>query len=101
MLTQMLQSRAGPSSTLGFSPDLPMPYPSLHPSQQGLMQASLPGMGSPSDILRRTINSQLTPMTGGFKEPTQVPFYPKVDHCKDSKSLIVMHAKFHTLSSTF
>ncbi|KAJ4710674.1 transcription factor bHLH49 [Melia azedarach] len=69
----MLQSRAGPSSTLGFSPDLPMPYPSLHPSQQGLMQASLPGMGSPSDILRRTINSQLTPMTGGFKDPTQVP----------------------------
>ncbi|KAL5826181.1 hypothetical protein ACOSQ4_017978 [Xanthoceras sorbifolium] len=68
----ILQSRAGPSSNLGFSPDMPIAYPSLHSSQPGLIQASLPGMGSPSDILRRSINSQLTPMTGGFKEPSQV-----------------------------
>ncbi|XP_031278985.1 transcription factor bHLH49 isoform X1 [Pistacia vera] len=69
----ILQSRAGPSSTLGFSPDMPMAYPPLHPSQPGLMQAALPGMGNSSDILRRTINSQLTPMTGGFKDTAQVP----------------------------
>lgn len=66
----ILQSRAGPS-TLGFSPD--MAYPLLHSSQQGLIRAGLSGMGSSSDLHRRTINSQLTPMTGGFKEPTQLP----------------------------
>ncbi|XP_044487945.1 transcription factor bHLH49 isoform X2 [Mangifera indica] len=69
----ILQSRAGPSPTLGFSPDMSVAYPPLHPSQPGLMQSALPGMGSSSDILRRTINSQLTPMPGGFKDPTQVP----------------------------
>lgn len=68
----VLQSRAGPSSTLGFSPDMPLVYPPVHQSQAGLMHGALPGMGNPSDILRRTINSQLTPMTGGFKEPSQV-----------------------------
>ncbi|KAK3222747.1 hypothetical protein Dsin_009772 [Dipteronia sinensis] len=65
----ILQSRAGPSSNLGFSPDMPMAYPPIHPSQPGLIQAALPGMGSPSDIIRRSINSQLP---GGFKEPNQV-----------------------------
>ncbi|KAF3431656.1 hypothetical protein FNV43_RR26387 [Rhamnella rubrinervis] len=69
----ILQSRVGPSSTLAFSPDMPMAYPSLHPSQQGLIQAGIPGMGSSSDVLRRTLSSQLTPLTVGFKEPTQLP----------------------------
>lgn len=68
---QILQSRAGPS-TLGFSPDMPMAYPPLHSSQLGLIRAGLSGLGSSSDLHRRTINSQLTPMTGGFKEPTRV-----------------------------
>ncbi|XP_057962695.1 transcription factor bHLH49 isoform X2 [Malania oleifera] len=66
-------SRAGPSSTLGFSPDAAMAYPQLHPSQPGLIQAGLPNMGTPSDMLRRTINSQLTAMSGGFKEPATQP----------------------------
>lgn len=54
-----------------FSPDIPMAYPMLHPSQ-GLIQAGLPGVGICADVLRRPIGSQLTPMPGGFKEPTQV-----------------------------
>ncbi|KAG2706848.1 hypothetical protein I3843_05G109700 [Carya illinoinensis] len=69
----ILPSRVATSSTLGFSPDMPMAYPPLHPSQRGLIQAGLPGMGSSSDLLQRTIHSQLTPMAGGFKEPTQLP----------------------------
>uniref|UniRef100_A0A5B6Z6X0 Putative transcription factor bHLH49 isoform X1 n=1 Tax=Davidia involucrata TaxID=16924 RepID=A0A5B6Z6X0_DAVIN len=70
---EILQSRAGPSSTLGFTPDMTMPFSSLHPSQPGLIQAGLPGMAN-LDALRRTINSQLTTMSGGYKEPTpQVP----------------------------
>lgn len=72
---QILQSRVGPS-TMGFSPDMPMAYPPLHSSQQGLIRAGLSGLGSSSDLHRRTINSQLTPMTGGFKEPTRVSLNP-------------------------
>ncbi|XP_030956820.1 transcription factor bHLH49 [Quercus lobata] len=68
----ILQSRVGPS-TLGFSPDMPMAYPQLHSSQQGLIRAGLSGLGSSSDLHRRTMNSQLTPMMGGFKEPTRLP----------------------------
>ncbi|XP_043716720.1 transcription factor bHLH49 [Telopea speciosissima] len=63
----ILQSR-GPM--MGFSPDMNMSHPQLHPSPLGLIQAGLPGMGNPSDALRRTINSQLTAMNGGYKEPT-------------------------------
>ncbi|GAV59076.1 HLH domain-containing protein/PPR domain-containing protein/PPR_2 domain-containing protein/DYW_deaminase domain-containing protein, partial [Cephalotus follicularis] len=70
----ILQSRSGPSSTVGISPDMPITYhPSLHPSQSGLIPAALTGLDGPSDVLRRTINSQLTSMTGGYKEPTQLP----------------------------
>lgn len=73
----MLQSRAGPSSsTLGFTPDMGMAFPPLHPSQAGLMPSNLPSMGNPSDILRRAISSQLTPpIPGGIKEPTQVNLF--------------------------
>ncbi|PSS28933.1 Transcription factor bHLH49 like [Actinidia chinensis var. chinensis] len=70
----ILQSRSGPSSTLGYPPDITMPFPSLHPSQPGLIQTGLPGMANSSDVLRRSINTQLTSMSGGYKEPTpQVP----------------------------
>ncbi|KAL6190216.1 hypothetical protein ACLB2K_036614 [Fragaria x ananassa] len=69
----MLQSRVGPSSSMGFSPDMHIAYPPLHPSQSGLIQAGLPGMGSASDLLRRAMGSQMAPMTGGFKDPSQVP----------------------------
>ncbi|EOY01548.1 Basic helix-loop-helix DNA-binding superfamily protein, putative isoform 5 [Theobroma cacao] len=67
----IIQSRAGPSS-LGFSPDMSVGYPSLHPSQPGLVQAALPVMGNTSDVIRRTLSSQFTPMTGGYKEPNQL-----------------------------
>lgn len=65
----ILQSRAGTPSAQGFSPDMPL----LLPSQQRLVQAGLPSMGSSSDLLRRTNDTQLTPLAGGFKEPTQLP----------------------------
>ncbi|KAG2702579.1 hypothetical protein I3760_06G096500 [Carya illinoinensis] len=67
-----LPSRVATSSTMGFSPNIPMVYPLLHPSQRGLNQAGLPGMGSSSDLLQRTINSHLTTVIGGFKDPTQL-----------------------------
>lgn len=69
----VLQARAGPSS-LAFPPDMSMAYPPLHQSQQGMVQAGLHGLGSPSDVLRRSINSPLTTVSGNFKEPSsQVP----------------------------
>ncbi|KAK9750573.1 hypothetical protein RND81_02G206600 [Saponaria officinalis] len=64
----MLSARSGPSG-IGLSPSMPMPYPPLHPSQPPILQPGLPGTGNFSDILRRTINAQLTNMGGGFKEP--------------------------------
>lgn len=70
---QILPLRVATLSTMGFSPGIPMVYPLSHPSQRGLIQAGLPGMGSSSDLLQRTINSHLTSV-GGFKEPTQVSF---------------------------
>ncbi|KAI8022946.1 Transcription factor bHLH49 [Camellia lanceoleosa] len=69
----ILQSRAGPSCTLGYSPDMTMPFPSLLPSQPGLTQTGLPGMSNSLDALQRSLNSQLAAMSGGYKEPTQVP----------------------------
>ncbi|KAK8317491.1 hypothetical protein V6Z11_A13G109400 [Gossypium hirsutum] len=67
----IIQSRAGPS-TLGFSPDLSVGYPPLHPSQPGLCPGGFPVMGNNADIIRRTLSSHFTPMTGGFKEPNQL-----------------------------
>ncbi|GFZ18349.1 basic helix-loop-helix (bHLH) DNA-binding superfamily protein [Actinidia rufa] len=69
----ILQSRAGPSSTLGYSPDMTIPFTSLHPSQPGLIQTGLPSLANSSDVLRRSINTQLTATSGGYKEPNQVP----------------------------
>ncbi|MCL7023927.1 hypothetical protein MKW94_023192 [Papaver nudicaule] len=70
----ILQSRVGPSSSMGFPQDMIMAHPQLHPSQPGLIQPGIPGMGNPSDALRRTINSQLMAMNAGYKEPNpQMP----------------------------
>ena len=69
---QILQLHAVPPSSLSFSLEMPMAYPPSHPSQPGLIPTAFPGMDNHSDIIRRTINSQLTPMTAGFKEPAQV-----------------------------
>lgn len=70
---QMFPARAGPSSGLSFSPDIPIPYPSLHPNQSPLLPPGLSGAGSSSDTLRRVISAQLSNM-GGYKEPSlQLP----------------------------
>ncbi|CAI0405176.1 unnamed protein product [Linum tenue] len=69
----ILTSRAVPSASLPFSPDLPMSYPPLHPSQSGLVTAGFPAMENHSDILRRTIGSQLTSISREFKESAQLP----------------------------
>ena len=63
---------------MGFSSETTIPYPQLHPSQPGLIQVGLQGLGNSSDAIRRTISSQLTAMSGGgYKESTpQVPFPP-------------------------
>ncbi|KAH9606280.1 hypothetical protein KSS87_014948 [Heliosperma pusillum] len=69
----MLSARSGPSG-IGNPPSMPLAYPPIHPSPPLVLQPGLPGVGSFSDILRRTINAQLTNMEGGFKEPThQLP----------------------------
>ncbi|XP_011070886.1 transcription factor bHLH49 isoform X1 [Sesamum indicum] len=58
----VLQPRAGLLSSLVFPPDMPMPFPPLHPPQPGLVQGGLPG--NSSDTL------QSTPAGGGFRDPT-------------------------------
>ncbi|XP_074332859.1 uncharacterized protein LOC141670820 isoform X2 [Apium graveolens] len=65
----ILQSRAGPSSTLGFHPTMSMPYSPMHLAQTGLIQVGLAGMGPSPDELQRSITSHLTSMSGGSKEP--------------------------------
>ncbi|KAE9595706.1 hypothetical protein Lal_00030451 [Lupinus albus] len=69
----ILHQRPSLSSALGFPLEMSMAYPQLHPSQPGLIQSTLPSMGNTSGILRRTIHPQLAPLSGGFKEPNQVP----------------------------
>lgn len=68
---QILRQRATPSA-LGFSPEVPVAFPALHPSQPGLVQPTLPSIANSSDILRRTVYPQMTSFTGGYKEPSQV-----------------------------
>ncbi|XP_022922471.1 transcription factor bHLH49-like [Cucurbita moschata] len=68
---EIMQSKAGPS-LFGFPPDLPMPYLPQHPTHHGVIPPCIPNMGSSPDLLRRTINSQLTSLVGGFKEPVQL-----------------------------
>ncbi|XP_060214999.1 transcription factor bHLH49-like [Lycium barbarum] len=69
----ILQSRAGPSSSLAFPPDMTMPYPPLHPSQAGILQSGLPGYGIPNDAFRRAINPHLATTScgpGDYKDPS-------------------------------
>ncbi|KAK4260929.1 hypothetical protein QN277_003989 [Acacia crassicarpa] len=68
----MLQQRSGPSSALRFSPEMPLVFPPLHPSQPGVLPSNLPGIANSSDILRRTIHPQFTPSVG-FKDSNQLP----------------------------
>ncbi|CAJ1931765.1 unnamed protein product [Sphenostylis stenocarpa] len=68
----ILQQRPGPSSALGFPLDMSMAFPTLHPSQPGLIHPVIPNMANSSDILQRNIHPQLAPLTGGFKEPNQL-----------------------------
>ncbi|KAH9607031.1 hypothetical protein KSS87_013806 [Heliosperma pusillum] len=64
-----LSARSG----IGISPSMPMAYHPLHLSQPPILQPGLQGVGTCSELLRRTINSHLTSM-GGYKEPThQLP----------------------------
>ena len=89
-----MQSKAGPS-LFGFPPDLPMPYLPQHPTHHGVIPPCIPNMGSSPDLLRRTINSQLTSLVGGFKEPVQVFFlmYPELNYhaCLGNYLSDVMH----------
>ncbi|KAK1416196.1 hypothetical protein QVD17_31985 [Tagetes erecta] len=69
----MLESRMGPSVSLGFSGDTAMPY-APNQSQMAIMQGGISGIGSSSDAVRRTLNSHLMAIGGGFKDPaSQVP----------------------------
>ncbi|KAK4784019.1 hypothetical protein SAY86_018387 [Trapa natans] len=61
----ILHSRAGPSSILGFFSDMTLPYPPpVHPSQPGLIPAGLNGTGIP-DSLRDNHHNQINPVGGG------------------------------------
>ncbi|XP_073103420.1 transcription factor bHLH49 isoform X1 [Elaeis guineensis] len=84
----LFQFRGGSSSMIGFSPN--MIHPQLHPSQQGLVQPGISGMGSPSDAVRRAMNAQLTVMSG-FKEPT-----PQIPNVWDDELHNVMQLSYST-----
>jgi len=50
-----------------------MAFPPLsHSYQPGLIHSTLPNMANLSDMLRQTVQPQLEPLAGGFKEPNQV-----------------------------
>ncbi|MFS7959816.1 putative transcription factor bHLH family [Helianthus anomalus] len=69
----ILESRLASSGSLGFSADMAMPY-TTNQSQMAIMQGGIPGVGSSSDAVRRTIGSHLMAIGGGFKDPaSQVP----------------------------
>lgn len=65
----MLESRAGPSGTIGFGADMAMSY-NHNQSQMALMQGGISGVGSSSEAVRRTINSHLLAISGGYKDHT-------------------------------
>ncbi|XP_010552795.1 PREDICTED: transcription factor bHLH49-like [Tarenaya hassleriana] len=72
MAKEALQLRPGPSSAPPFPQSImPMAYPPLpHLSQPGFMEPTLSCMRNPSDVLRQTVTSPLSPMNeGGFKRP--------------------------------
>ncbi|RWW26339.1 hypothetical protein BHE74_00023081 [Ensete ventricosum] len=65
---QLLQTCNGPSAAMGSSSGIVRPPP-LHASQQGLAQAGLSGMINLPDLLRRSINAQMTAAQGYKEEP--------------------------------
>ncbi|KAG6500640.1 hypothetical protein ZIOFF_040488 [Zingiber officinale] len=67
-----LQSHSGPSSAIGFSPD--MVHAQMHPSQQGLMQSALSASlnSTPNaNTFRRAMNSQLNSLPNVWDEQLQ------------------------------
>ncbi|XP_022846574.1 transcription factor bHLH49-like isoform X2 [Olea europaea var. sylvestris] len=60
-------SRIGSSSSLGFPPDVTIPYPPPHQTPPGLIQPDLSSLANSSNALRRSINSPFTP---AFREST-------------------------------
>ncbi|KAD2804361.1 hypothetical protein E3N88_37738 [Mikania micrantha] len=69
----MIESRLGPSGTLGFNADMAMPCTS-NQSQMAIMQGGISGVGNSTDAVRRSLNSHLMAIGGGFKDPaSQVP----------------------------
>lgn len=68
-------SQALPSSSLAYPPDnMTMTYTSLHGWQSGPLQSGFPGDGNCIDAFRRSINSQFSSMSGGYRDPSpQVP----------------------------
>ncbi|XP_022968545.1 transcription factor bHLH49-like [Cucurbita maxima] len=68
----ILQPRAGSSSTLGFSSHMPVACPPPQVSHRGLIPVSFPVIASSETLRRSTISSQMTPRSGVFKEPTQI-----------------------------
>ncbi|RRT38417.1 hypothetical protein B296_00037858 [Ensete ventricosum] len=64
----LLQTCNGPSAAMGSSSGIVRPPP-LHASQQGLAQAGLSGMINLPDLLRRSINAQMTAAQGYKEEP--------------------------------
>lgn len=67
-------SRAGPSSSLRYSPDMStIPFPLPHPSQPGFIQPCLPSVAASSDALQISMSNQLAAMSEGYKQPGQVP----------------------------
>ncbi|XP_049391927.1 transcription factor bHLH49-like isoform X2 [Solanum stenotomum] len=71
---EILLSRADPSSSLAFAPDLTMPYQSSHQLQPGLLQSGLPGSGNSNDAFLKSIYPYLAVTSGGYKESSsQLP----------------------------
>ncbi|XP_027772507.1 transcription factor bHLH49-like [Solanum pennellii] len=64
----ILHSRAGPSSSLDFAPDLIVPYQSSHQLQPGLVHSGLPGSGNSIDTFLKSIYPFLAVTSGGYKE---------------------------------
>ncbi|XP_074332294.1 uncharacterized protein LOC141670376 isoform X3 [Apium graveolens] len=88
----ILQSRAGPSSTLGFHLAMSMPYTPMHLAQIGLIQAGLAGIGPSPKELRRNLTSHLTSMSGGYKEPSS----QNSDHLSSTVPFLIRRLGLYT-----
>ncbi|XP_016462240.2 transcription factor bHLH49 isoform X1 [Nicotiana tabacum] len=70
----ILHSRAVPSSSLAFAPDMTMSYHSLQQLPTPLLQSGLPGLGNSTNALLRSIYPHLSATSGGYKESSsQLP----------------------------